>query len=170
MTARHHLPGTPFSLENGGEYCTAWVQRHAPTLVAFTNRKGSRTALRPQARAARQRTARAPCASGFRRDESPGSASCARSVRPGCCERPRPLPSVVVGHRRRRQIPCVDQSATTLETSPINLREWINRLWVFYGKPIRPRLRCQPTVRMNRLCHKKTAHAASAGACSGCCW
>jgi len=50
MTAAQYLPGSPFSAENGGEYCTAMVQRHAPTLVAFTNRKGSRTVLRRQPR------------------------------------------------------------------------------------------------------------------------
>ena len=29
------------------------------------------------------------------------------------------------------------QPPSKLQTSPINLREWISRLWAFYGKPIR---------------------------------
>ncbi|CAI8874620.1 hypothetical protein EMIT0P171_20204 [Pseudomonas sp. IT-P171] len=63
------------------------------------------------------------------------------------------------------------QPPSKLQTSPINLREWISRLWVLCGKPIRVKLWFRLNVWMKRLYLKNLAVVArnTAGAPSGCC-
>jgi hypothetical protein len=63
------------------------------------------------------------------------------------------------------------QPPSKLQTSPLNLRKWISRLWAFYGKPIREKMWFRLNVWMKRLYLKNPEAVAqsTAGGRSGCC-
>src|SRR5438128_11798982 len=60
------------------------------------------------------------------------------------------------------------QPPSKLQTSPINLREWISRLWAFCGNPIRVKLWSQLSAWMKRLYRKDLVAAGTGGGCCGC--
>jgi hypothetical protein len=61
------------------------------------------------------------------------------------------------------------QPPSKLQTSPINLRVWINRLWALYGKPIRVKPWFRLNVWIKRLFLKNPVAIGMGGRLSGCC-
>ncbi|MGG7649871.1 hypothetical protein ACQ4OB_17830, partial [Pseudomonas sp. ES4] len=63
------------------------------------------------------------------------------------------------------------QPPSKLQTSPLNLREWISRLWAFCGKPIRVKMWFRLDVWTKRLYLKNPEAVApgTAGVRFGCC-
>ncbi|WP_409316149.1 hypothetical protein [Pseudomonas sp. KCJK9016] len=122
-----------FTAEVGAEYCTATVQRHAPTQVVFT-REPLCSALSRDLHTRCRRIA-------FRADLFRVTAS--QFFHPA-------------------------QPPTKLQSSPINLREWINRLWALCGKPIRVKKWFRLNVWIKRLPLKNPVATGMGGRLSGC--
>jgi hypothetical protein len=72
-------------------------------------------------------------------------------------------------NRQRSQFFHQRQPPSKLQSSQINLREWISRLWVFYGKPVRVKLWFRLNEWMKRLYLKNLAVPGTAGGHFGCC-